>query len=399
VVANTPVIKVNGFELPKWSSVQIGRSVDGLADTIDVQYNLHEQTPAGDVNPLTFDGDEPVVVELDGELLLTGYIDHAESDFAADGTIVQFSGYSRTADLVACPVLPKSIRFTEKSIGHIVGKLCEPFSIEVEVDESASADASTVLATFKAEFGETIHEAICRAVAYRGLLVTPTPAGNVRLARAGSRKATTVLRLGENIKRARVVRDARDRFSHYFVVSDDAGQLGKEGKIAEVRDPGVGRYRPTIVHAEQDARTRADRIAQGEWERNRRVGDSLRISVEFAQWRSAIGVWAANELVRFELNKSGLSIDREMVVATLTLSRDASASTVQLELVHPSSLKPRELPLPRRRKPRAKAAEDFPSAPEVYQWESTGFDQDFVEEFGQDGGIEDWQGAESDPFE
>lgn len=395
-MANTPTLTVNGFELPFWSQVQINRTIEALADTFSVSYNLHEQTPGGDVNPISFDGDEPVVIALDGEALLTGYIDHAECEFSADGGTVEFSGYSRTADLVACPVIPRPVRFADKSIEDIVRSLCQPFELEVEVDPSVSADAAVVLEVFKAAYGETVHEALARAATYRGLLLMPTPEGKMLLTRAGSHKVSTVLRLGGNLKRVRVVRDARDRFSHYYVTSPDAGHFdpdntGKEGKVSLARDPGVGRYRPTVLHAEQDVRTQARRLAQGEWERARRAGDSLRISGEFPQWRHADGLWAPSDMVRVEINKAGLSITREMVIATVNFSRDQSSATVHLELVHPDSLAPRAVPLPRRRKARQQTTE-FPNAPEVELFEDTGFKS----VYGEDAELND---TEVDPFE
>ncbi len=73
-MANTPTLTVNGWELPKLASVTFDRSVDSLADTFSVSYSIYDAARRSP-NPLTFDGDEPVVLALDGETLLTGYID------------------------------------------------------------------------------------------------------------------------------------------------------------------------------------------------------------------------------------------------------------------------------------------------------------------------------------
>jgi len=400
-VANTPIITVNGYELRRWSTITIDRSIDALADTFSIEYHLHDRASLSEVNPLTFDGDERVQIAVDGDVMLTGSLDVCDVDLSPEGDVVNLSGYSATGDLVACPVEPRPLRFVDKSIEFIVATLCEPFGVDVIVDATAVEDAQTVLQVFKAEFGEPVFEAIARAANYRGLLTFSSPTGGLILARAGQARVGTVLELGRNLTRVRVTRDSRDRYSDYYVTSPNAGRFdpddsGADGKVARVQDLGVGRYRPTIITAETDVKTQARRRQQGEWERNRRVGDSLRIVCEFPQWRcmdgelvlsdegvepARIRLWDANDRVGIKIDKRGLRIDRDMIVSTVSFTRDAQSSKCSIELVHPDSVNPRKIPLPRRAKTRQRAAADVGDGmpdPDGYP-----VDEDFGPDFGE----------------
>src|SRR5690606_32189427 len=133
-------------------------SIDALGDTFSLTYNVHNQTPPGDANPLTFDGDEEAQIHLDGELLLTGYIDDVGTTSSKDGEVVTISGYSKTADLVKCSIL-KTKTYKDQTIEAICRDLCKPFGIDVVVDDSATEAASTMLARFKVEFAEAVGEA------------------------------------------------------------------------------------------------------------------------------------------------------------------------------------------------------------------------------------------------
>lgn len=379
-MANTPKIVVNGRELAYWVSVTIDSSIDSLADTFSLRYNVHSQTPPGDANPLTFDGDETVVISLDGEVLLTGYIDSADTDASTEGEVVTLSGYSRTADLVASAVL-KTKSYKDQTIEAICKDLCKPFGIEVVVDGSATDAAKTVLTRFKVEWGDTIADALGRAVRYAGLLLFSSPDGGLLLSRTGSERVPTELRHGVNLEQVKVTRDARDRFSVYYVASDGVSGLDSDdadkddGRVAQAADPGVNRYRPTVISTEQDVKAQAQRRTQAEWERNRRAGLSLHVSCVWTGWRHAGGLWRRNQLVRFVYAKKG--IDRDMLVASVSLTREAAGSSVQLELAHPSSFEPRVIPLPRKRKRRGQYADPnaFPTAPNTQFFENTPFAQ------------------------
>lgn len=384
-MANTPKITVNGLELPYWVSVSINSSIDALGDTFTLTYNVHSQTPPGDANPLTFDGDEPAEIRLDGELLLTGYIDNVSTRSSKDGEVVTIAGCSTTADLVKCSIL-KTRTYLDQTIEAICRDLCKPFGIDVGVDDSATEAASTKLARFKVEFGETVAEALGRAVRYGGLLLFSSPDGALQLSRAGTTLITTVLEHGKNLEQVEVTRDARDRFSDYYVATDGVSGFDPEdtdkddGRVAHAVDPGVGRHRPIVISTEADVKSQAQRKTQAEWERNRRAGLSMHVSCVWTSWRHAEGLWRANQRVRFVYSKK--RIDREMLIESVSLTREAAGSVVQLELAHPDAFDPRKIPLPRKRSARPPYAE-FPDAPDEEFFENTPYGQQ-LDEFGED---------------
>lgn len=352
-------------------SVSIDRSIDAGADSFTVDYGAHDRTPPGAANPLSFDGDESVELRLDGELMLTGYLDSASIDIDSKAASVSLAGNSRTIDLYQCPVVPGDRRFVDQSILAICESLCAPFGIEVEVDPAAAASAATVLETFKAEFGEDVAEAIARAARFQGLLVSSSAAGNLRLARLSTDRVATLLKLPGNIQQIQLTRDARERFSTYYVLSRDASRFdpddtGDDGKVAEVVDKGVARYRPFILESETHVKKQAQRVAQAEWERNRRAGQSFVATVRLPGWKHSGGIWAPNTLVRLQVERQGLSVDEDMVVTSVGFRRDAESSEVQLELTLPAALEPEKIPLPRRSKKAAQATYPEGDEPGLY---------------------------------
>jgi len=392
-MSNTPTITVNGLELPYWATVSIDRSIDAPVDSFSVTYGNHEQAPGGELNPLNFDGDEPVVISLGGVPIVTGYIDAPDVEIGGS-TTVALAGNSKLVDLHACPVTPQTIRFRERSIASICEELCKPFGIEVDVEEGAEEPVSTILDHFTAEFGEDVLVAIHRVAAFRGLVVSSSPAGNLRLSISAHKRVTTELRLPGNLLTANVSRDARERYSDYYVSSGDISDIDPDDKgkggVGHATDPGVSRFRPYHVEPNAGVVKLAQRQAQAEAERNRRVGGSMVVSVSVPGWEHADGVWEPNTLVRVNIKKGPIDINQDMLITTVGLGRDANSSTVQLELVHPSALKPEDVPLPRRRRKRKKSAD-----PTIDQTE-------LEAEFGDLGDYgeldDDWNDAELNPF-
>lgn len=400
-MANTPILRINGNEVPFWSDVSIDRSFESIADQFTVSYAMHDGVPEALSAPLTFDGDEEVELTLDGEPVLTGWVDAPSVEATAEGTSVTITGYSKTADLQVCPMLPGTKRWKQRSIQDIVIDICEPLSITVEVGDGAEEAAATKLENFKVEFGDLRSDAIMRACEFVGLVAHASPDGSLLLSRIGGERTSTELRHGLNVKSVSVSRDARDRFSHYYIVgsgasgfSDDDLDVDK-GKAAVVVDLGVGRYRPTILNPETDVKKQRARIAQGEWERNRRAAMSLQLSVTLIDWQHESGIWSPGLIVPFASDKFGIGGD--FVISTVSLSRRPDGSEVRLELLRQAALDPRVKPLPRRRRAPLDTT-DYGQGEDEWHIEQTKFYQDHPELADQGETDVEYDDTELEPF-
>ena len=89
--------------------------------------------------------------------------------------------------------------------------------------------------------------------------------------------------------------------------------------MASARDPGIKRYRPLIVHAE-DAGDNGSFARRARWEANVRQGRARRATYTLAQWRANGKLWKPNQLVR--VRDAFLGLDETLLVAEVRFKLD-----------------------------------------------------------------------------
>lgn len=269
-------------------------------------------------------------LQLDGETVITGYVDSVRMHMDAGRHSVEVAGRDATGDLVDCSAVRKAGQWRGLRIEQIAAELAEPFGVSVLADVGTGKP----LASFALQEGETAFEAIERAARIRGLLLVSDGEGGLVITRAGSSRIATPLVMGQNILEARVALDMRDRYSHYIVKGQAPGSDFFNGTAASQiqavsADPGVQRYRPLIVT--NDAPDLAATLSQRAlWEANVRAARSHDIEVTVQGWRHADGLWRANALV--PVRAEALRVDAELMISSVVFSLDERGSTTTLRL-------------------------------------------------------------------
>jgi prophage tail gpP-like protein len=165
------------------------------------------------------------------------------------------------------------------------------------------------------------------------------------ITRAATGAAVSVVRGGSDgtLLSASASYDYKDRFSHYRVKgqragSDEAPPETAAHGLAEALDPGVKRYRPLIVIAE-DQGDSGSLTVRANWEATVRCGRSRRATLRVQGWRDAHGqLWAPNRRVRIECD--WLRLADEMLVASVRLRQDAGGTVTDLEVADPDAFTP-----------------------------------------------------------
>lgn len=273
---------------------------------------------------------------LDGEPLVTGWVDEVNTDADDHSHSMQIEGRDRTCDLVDCSAIYKTGQWRNATLDRIVRDLVAPYGISVAVH----IDVGTPFSSFNIQEGETVFQCIDRAARMRAVLVTSDSNGGLLLTRAANSPIATRLVYGGNIKRIQYRRSWKERFSEYRVKGQGKGSMNVYGKAvrgyASSSDPTITRYRPLVVLSEQQAGQNFSLQQRIDWERNVRVGRGTRANVTVQGWSHADGLWRPNTLVSVQADE--FDIDDQLLIAKVKYRLDQQGGTLaELELANPAA--------------------------------------------------------------
>lgn len=296
---------VNGKRYEGWTEATVKRSIKTISG--EFQLSVTDNWGGEDVFFVGL-GDE-AQIKIDEEVLVTGYIETLENSVEASSHTVSVSGRDKTGDLVDCSAVYGSQQIKNADLVQIAKYLVEPFGLKV----ISETDVGAPFPSFVLKTGETVFEAIERAARLRAVLMSSDGLGNLVFAKLAEKKAEGSLIEGQNIKRAALSIDTKQRFSKYDVKAQTKGSDQVHGKNAsqikaKATDELVKRYRPLIVIAEQQATT-AEAQKRAEWEAAYRAANGSKVSVTvqgFDQNKEG-RLWKINEMVFFESKTLNLS--------------------------------------------------------------------------------------------
>lgn len=388
-------LRLGGTDYDGWHAISVLRNLECAASSFSC--SVSERTTGYGLEPWVLAPGSPCSILIDGELVITGYIDSYMPRFDARSHGVEIRGRSKTADFVDGAAIVPGGQFKQLSLSEIAQRLAEPFGISItssaglpvegprpypsfvgpmpSVKPGATIEGPRPFAEFvgpmppledvQVQQGETCHALLERLARVRGLLITDTAEGNLALTSVGTRIAATALVQGDNILGASATIDASQRYSQYIVKGQRAntddridrkdttgagdGDDKKNGGSAAgdtvraclgaVADAFLGRYKPWLLTAETQV---DDAMCQrrAEWEARRRSGNATRASIVVAGWRQLDGgrsgpLWDVNLLV--PVVSAWLGINRILLISAVEFRKDTSGSTTRLELTLPDA--------------------------------------------------------------
>ncbi|MGE0487320.1 MAG: phage baseplate assembly protein [Gammaproteobacteria bacterium] len=327
-------LAVSGGEFAGWTEVEIALGIEQVAGAFDIA--LSERWPGQAVARPIVEG-ERCAISIDGEVVITGNVDDVVPSFDAEHDRIQVRGRDATGDLVDCAAIHQGGEWTGATLATIARDLLAPFSIPLTVETDVGGPWTHV---FKLQTGETVFEALERAARMRGVLLTSDGRGGLVLTRAGRERIGTALVEGENILGGQGYKSVRERFSEYRVLAQSPGDDGGFGETvaalsAVEKDAGVGRYRPLIIHAEDNA-DQAALERRARWEKNVRIGRATRPRLTVHGWSHADGVWRPNRLV--EVRSPTLKAEGEFLITEVRLRQsNQDGTTAVLTLARPEA--------------------------------------------------------------
>ncbi|EGG6362770.1 phage tail protein [Salmonella enterica] len=331
---NRIVLTLGGQSYTGWQSASIKRSIENAAG----EFQLGIAKRIG-VSVKALVPGQSVKLTINDQAVVTGWLDEFESDVSSTDFTLSLTGRDKTGDLVDCAAVYQGGMWSGRTLAQIAADLCKPFNVAVRWLVT-DATASKAFSSFKLEHSETVYEALGRAARMRGVLMTSNANGDLVFTQAGTAYAGS-LTLGKDLLELEYKNSWHDRFSLYKVVGGHAcgGDLGDSitdieqvtGPSAQVADPLVTRYRPTLKIADHNI-TQQTAWARADHERRHAIARSTRFTATVPGWYRADGaLWDVNSIVNVTATALGISAV-PLLIAGVEYRLDDNGLTTQLTL-------------------------------------------------------------------
>jgi len=323
-------LKVDGQIYGGWKKIKIQRGMRQFADTFELELT---DKWANSKTKRVVKEDSPCVVEIDGEAVITGYVDDVNTSYDDKSHSLSVNGRSKLGDLVDCST--NRTPHNNLDLAAIAKKECAAFGINVVVETDVGED-------FKLQSrdgGDTYFEFLSKLASYRAVHLTSNARGDLVITRASKEKINTALILGENILGCSATRSKRDRFYSYTVSGQGAGDDFLNGKAAahieeKVIDDNIRKVRSTYIIPDDLTLNDAKRIAT--FNRNISFGESQAKTYTVNGWRHDTGLWSPNKLVR--VVDAYNELDTDLLIVHVTFTMDDDGERTELQLLPPEAL-------------------------------------------------------------
>ena len=385
------MLQVAGVNFEGWTGVTVSDSLENASTAF--AFGMVWRFPLEN-NPIRVRPGDRCAIWFGDDLVATGYVDTCEPSGDAESTEVTVTGRSSTQDLIDCSADPGS--FAGLKIEEIGNKLAAPYGVTVvaQVDTGAVFGRKsrkvkvpfyyTFLSTFQdasgpalavavpdggvklspdhvpkfistpavvghtVQVGETVFESVSRLAVKRSLLVTDDAAGRLVLTRAGTGRASTIIRRGDNVLKGSAKFDASKVYSEIVVRGQSAGtdDVADDDCVTAAgmaTDPDLFRLRRLVLRA-QGHTSPADCLAEAQWEARNRLGKSCTAEYTVAGWRQADGtLWRKNLIVVVDDPLCGLS--GEMLIVAVEYKLEVGKGrTTALKLSLAAAFIPKPIP-------------------------------------------------------
>lgn len=314
-------LEVNGNRFLGWTRASINLSLDTVIGNFRLGYT---DIWRDDSEPMPISEGDRCELFIAGESLLEGYVDRAVPRYSADDHAIDIEGRSLSGDLAECSTATTIQRFRGRTAPQICATVLEPYGLEVE-DE---ATESPPLRAYTVNPGTPALSTIRDVCERRGLIAIER-AGKIAITRIAAEPTASILGVrrsgagwaNEHSLSGTKVGDWGRRHSEYRYRGQTQGVDGLSGDAATHMEGAVvdealvakGRYRPLVVTSGR-GHGASDQVDLATFERNRRAGESERVSYQADDWYAAEGVlWRPNLYVM--VHDDWLRIREPMVVS------------------------------------------------------------------------------------
>jgi prophage tail gpP-like protein len=344
ILTVTPALGGQALALAGWTFVRVTRGIERCPSDFEIEATEHN--PLNPAVLQVFPGDQ-AEIRLGNDVVLTGYIDRVIPSFGPAMHSIRIQGRSKCADLVDCSAMFNTFQMNNTTPAQLAAMLCEPFGISVD---PIGDIGNTQIQLFAVTMTETPFEIMERVARYAALLVYDGTDGNLILTRAGPTSMKSGFAQGQNVQFATAAFTMDQRYKTVTAVllstefllgslaaPDQAAALSAD-TIAQATDPGVLRYRPLLLVAEQNDQNYEVTQQRVQWEVNRRYGRSQVVKLVCDCWRDSAGeLWQINALASLDL--PALKVQHQSwLITEVSYLRDKQGTRAEITLMPPSAI-------------------------------------------------------------
>ena len=121
-------LTVNGINYDGWKANSVTKPLESLSGIFDL--GLTERWP-GQQMPRAINPGDSCALKVDGELLITGFVDDVEPSFDAESHTLTVRGRDKAGYLVDCSAINSPGQWSGQTLDQIATALCSPFGIRV----------------------------------------------------------------------------------------------------------------------------------------------------------------------------------------------------------------------------------------------------------------------------
>lgn len=331
---------VSGVRYGGFESIRVTRSIENIAGSFALGVN--DRWGYMD-RPWPIVEEDPCTVLIGKTTVIDGYVDKRSLSASDKARTLSYNGRDRAAALVDCSAVLKQWTYYSLDVAAFVAKLANPFGVPVSVQAGIKLAKVPKLVVSP---GDSVYEAIKRALEPEGVLAVSDGAGGILLTRAGSDRAYALVEgQGGNIKAASVDYDGSERFRTYLIATQSPGTDEASGAATQIQatatDTGVQRAERIVLVRPDKGYTTADARKRADWEARVRAAKAESVSITVQGWRQGNGVlWPVNALVRVTAPRM-IGVSGDMLISQVEHSiSNTDGRTTTLKLVRPDAFTP-----------------------------------------------------------
>lgn len=339
---STLLIEVNGVEYRNFKSASVTTQIDAVAGTFEFE------AVSTQARPLPIRQGDKCKIVVDGEAVLTGYIETLDVDYDSSSHGITLSGRSKTADIIDSSINaleikpPISLKSTiQKVISHIGIRDINVIDAAGNLERFNKAED-----LLSPEVGQNAFEFIEKLARKRQVLLTTNGDGDIVIVKPGADTAPVAIQNTfdgdqNNIETASVSYDNTERFGKYVVASQlnmttmslsgDANTKAMTNqKSTAVIDNEIRSSRQMVIQAESSS-SEKQVLDRAKWEANIRKTRGVVYSTTLPDFSIDGKLWKTNQLTAIRDEFAG--IEAVMMVNSVNFTLDKSGASTNLSFV------------------------------------------------------------------
>jgi prophage tail gpP-like protein len=334
-------LEVAGVEYTNFTRASATLALDTLAN----DFSFEAVMPSGEVLP--FKGGEECTVIVDGEQVLSGYIEEIEGSYSSDSHIITVSGRDKTCDLIDSSIDVLNDIRSPITLKQLIAQVVENVGMSIAIVDDASPEpfnkAEDVVVP---QPGDNAFEFIEEYAQKRQVLLTSNSDGDIVITNSstafgGGRLQNSVGAMNNNILSASWVYSTVDLFSKYIqkaqldpVALDFGGATSDDGVVSQLgeetdADIRTGRQ---LVTVSDKGFSQAQLSTRAQWSKKIRRVRSTVYSCTSQGFKNSSGVvWAVNTLA--SIFDEFANIDRSLLLNSVTFTTDENGDISTLGFV------------------------------------------------------------------